>query len=88
MDELEKIAKRVERLEARNRRVEGDKAWETSWLRRLSIMLLTYLTVVFYLKYVVHISPWVNALVPVIGYTLSTLTVQILKKRWLDHRNG
>jgi Flp pilus assembly protein TadB len=72
----------VEQLEARNRRVEADKGWETSWTRRLSIMLLTYLTVVFYLRFVVHISPWVNALVPVIGFFLSTLTVSLLKERW------
>jgi hypothetical protein len=78
---------RVAQLEARNRRVEGDKAWETSWIRRLAIMLLTYLTVVFYLQYVVHVEPWVNALVPVIGYTLSTLTVSRLKSFWQSRRN-
>jgi hypothetical protein len=77
------LEERVEQLESRNRRVEGDKGWETSWMRRLSIMLLTYLIVVFYLHFVVHIDPWVNALVPVIGYFFSTLTVSRLKKYWL-----
>ncbi len=76
---------RIDKLEARNRRVEGDKGWETSWTRRLSIMLLTYVTVVFYLHFVIHIDPWVNALVPVIGYFMSTLTIALLKKRWLDN---
>ena len=66
------LLERIENLEARNKRVEGDKAWETSWTRRLSIMLLTYLVVVFYLHFVVHISPLINALVPVIGFFLST----------------
>ena len=78
------LEERIAKLEARNRRVEADKGWETSWTRRLSIMLLTYLTVVFYLRFVVHISPWVNALVPVIGYSLSTLTVGFLKKHWIN----
>lgn len=77
------IEDRIAKLEARNQRVEANKAWETSWLRRGSIMLLTYLTVAFYLHFVVHISPWVNALVPVIGYTLSTLTISHLKTAWL-----
>jgi hypothetical protein len=80
------LVKRIERLEARNKRVESDKAWETSWTRRLSIMILTYLTVAFYLHFVVHISPWINALVPVIGYVLSTITIQRFKKLWLDRR--
>jgi len=79
---------RVARLEARNQRVEGDKAWETSWLRRGSIMILTYLTVVFYLHFVIHIDPWINALVPVIGYTFSTLTISRLKTWWLQRRRS
>lgn len=80
------LEERVSRLEARNHRVEGDKGWETSWVRRLSIMALTYMTVVFYLHFVIHINPWVNALVPVIGYFLSTLTIYQLKQRWLRRR--
>jgi len=79
---------RVERLEARNKRVEADKAWETSWARRLAIMVLTYIVVVFYLHFVVHINPWINALVPVIGFTLSTLTVSFIKERWLAKRSS
>ena len=79
------LEERVARLEDRNRRVEADKAWETSWLRRASIAVLTYFTVVFYLRFVVHINPWINALVPVIGYSLSTLTISRLKKRF-DNR--
>ena len=84
MAENEDLLHRIERLEARNVRVEGNKAWETSWTRRLAILVLTYITVAFYLHFVVHISPWINALVPVIGYFISTLTIQRLKAYWLD----
>ena len=82
MDKHLSLEERVEKLELRNRRVESDKAWETSWTRRLSIMLLIYLTIVFYLHFVVHIAPWINGLVPVIGYFISTLTVSKLKAVW------
>ncbi|HEU5005246.1 MAG TPA: hypothetical protein VFT49_04150 [Candidatus Saccharimonadales bacterium] len=82
------ILKRLDRLEARNKRVEADKAWETSWLRRLIIMLLTYLTVVCYLSIVVHIDPWVNAVVPVAGFFVSTLTVSAVKKRWVSRKTS
>jgi hypothetical protein len=78
------VEERVEKLEARNRRVEGNKAWETSWTRRLSIMILIYLTIVFYLHFVIHINPWINGLVPVIGYFISTLTISKLKNIWIQ----
>lgn len=80
------LLERIEKLEIRNKRVEADKAWETSWIRRLAIMALTYLVVCAYLHFVVHINPWINALVPVIGFFLSTLTVSLLKKEWLARR--
>lgn len=77
------LEERLAAIETRNSRVEGDKAWETSWTRRLSIMILTYFVVASYLHFVVHVSPWINALVPVIGFFLSTLTVSLVKKIWL-----
>lgn len=78
------LLKRIEKLEARNKRVEADKAWETSWIRRLIIMVLTYLTVVCYLAFVVHINPWINAVVPVAGYFVSTFTVSFVKSHWVN----
>lgn len=81
------IEKRLAAIEARNQRVENDKAWETSWTRRVSIMVLTYLIVVAYLHFVVHIEPWINALVPVIGFLLSTLTVSFIKDQWLKEHS-
>lgn len=76
------LEERVVALEKRNRRVEADKAWETSWIRRGSIAILTYLTVVFYLHFVIKIEPWRNGLIPVLGFGLSTLTLGFIKKVW------
>ena len=73
------LEERVAKLEARNQRVEADKAWELSWTRRILITLLTYFVVVIYLQFVVHINPWINALVPVIGFFTSTFTVCLVK---------
>ena len=86
MSEQSILLERIEQLEARNKRVEANKGWETSWVRRGAIMVLTYLVVVFYMRFVVHISPWINALVPVIGFFLSTLTVSFLKTQWMAKR--
>ncbi|HYH36269.1 MAG TPA: hypothetical protein VD706_02095 [Candidatus Saccharimonadales bacterium] len=86
MTEDRTLEERVAKLEARNRRVEADKAWETSWTRRLALTLFIYITVVFYLHFVIHINPWINGLVPVIGYFVSTLTVSFLKRRFTDRQ--
>lgn len=86
MTQNQTLEERIAKLETRNRRVESDKAWETSWLRRGSLMVLIYLTIVFYLRFVVHINPWINGLVPVIGYFVSTLTIGFLKRRWLKYK--
>lgn len=80
------LEQRVAKLEARNRRVEADKAWETSWTRRLMLTSLIYIIMVFYLNFVVHIEPWINALVPVIGYVLSTLSIGFIKQRFIDRQ--
>lgn len=86
MTDQKTLLARIEQLEARNTRVEADKAWETSWTRKLSIMVLTYIVVVCYLHFVVHINPWINAFVPVIGYFLSTITISALKRYWVSQR--
>jgi hypothetical protein len=86
MPATSELLERIERLEARNARVEADKGWETSWTRRIAIMILTYIVVAFYLHFVVHIMPWINALVPVIGFFLSTLTISLLKTHWVENR--
>ena len=80
------IEERLAAIEARNRRVEDDKAWETSWARRISIMIVTYLAVAAYFHFIIRINPWTNALVPVLGFFASTLTISLIKSLWLRHR--
>ena len=49
-------------------------------------MTLTYLVVAAYLAFVVKTDPWINALVPVIGFALSTLTISLVKAYWFRNR--
>lgn len=79
---MKNFEKRITAIEARNRKVELDKAWETSWTRRIAIALLTYVVVCMYLAFVIHVDPWLNALVPVVGFVLSTLALERVKKIW------
>ncbi len=70
--------------EARNKRVENDKAWEGSWTRKLLIVVFTYVTIGMYLKFIVGIDPWINAIVPTIGFLLSTITLPYFKQVWIS----
>lgn len=73
----------IEKIKERNKKVELDKAWETSFVRRLCICILTYIVVVVYsiiTKNVTNI--WISSLVPVIGFTLSTLSLKVVRKMW------
>lgn len=76
------IEKRIEAIEARNKKVEADKAWETSWARRLSIAVLTYFVVVVFLIAIKKPQPFINAFVPPIGYVLSTLVMSGIRDSW------
>lgn len=77
------IAENMNAIQERNRRVEADKAWETSWARRLCIAALTYVVVTLYLHILGVANNYLHALVPVAGYLLSTLTLRRLKTLWL-----
>ena len=77
------LEKEIKEIKERNKRVEKDKAWETSWTRRICIMILTYVVVIIY-SYVIRKtdSIFLSSLVPVIGFTLSTLSLGIIRKIW------
>jgi hypothetical protein len=83
MTTILELEKRLEAVESRNERVTSDKAWETSTARKLCIAALTYLVVVSYLIVIHKDGPWINALVPVIGYLLSTLVLARVKASWV-----
>lgn len=70
----------------RNKRVEADKAWEGSWVRRGFIALLTYATAVAFLWTTGNYSPFSAALFPPAGYLLSTLTLPPLKRWWISRQ--
>ena len=81
--EFEDLKKEIENIKERNKRVELDKKWETSLTRKLCICILTYIVVVIY-SYMVrnYDNIFLSSLVPVIGFTLSTLSLKYIRKIW------
>lgn len=77
------IEKEIENIKERNKRVELDKAWETSMTRKICICILTYIVVITY-SYIIrkYDNILLSSLVPVIGFTLSTLSLKFVRKIW------
>ena len=85
-EELKKIEKRIESIEKRNKKVEADKAWETCFTRKILIIMFTYVFAVLYLKIADTTNPWFGAVVPCVGFFLSTQSISIVKKWWINKK--
>ena len=81
--DIKDLEKEIKNIKDRNRRVELDKKWETSIIRKLCICILTYVVVIIY-SYIVrnYDNIFLSSLVPVIGFTLSTLSLKYVRKIW------
>jgi len=88
MPSLEQLLSEIESIKQRNQRVESDKAWETSWTRKAIILVLTYLVIVVFFFFAELPQPFINAIVPAVAFVISTLTVPLFKKWWLDKHNS
>ncbi len=83
MISIKKLGKEIRKIKERNKRVEADKAWETSWTRRILIITLTYIIIVLFFFAANLPDPYVNSIIPVAAFVSSTLTLPIFKKIWL-----
>jgi len=85
MSELEEIKEELRKIQARNKRVEENKAWETSLTRKFVLFVITYLVIGLTLTTINNPAPWVNAFIPAIGFFLSTLTLPAIKNYWIKY---
>ncbi|MEI6510926.1 MAG: hypothetical protein WCO25_02670 [Candidatus Uhrbacteria bacterium] len=86
MDErIQRIEERLTEIERRNGRVEVDKSWETSSFRIVSICAITYVVAATALFLIGVRNPVFNALIPTVGFLLSTQTLPVLKDRWIKN---
>lgn len=71
------------RIVERNERVEADKAWETSSFRMYSVALITYVITAGVFFALGIGDALLSAVIPMLGFVLSTLTLPLLKEWWL-----
>jgi hypothetical protein len=79
------IEEEIKNIKERNDRVEIDKAWEVSFVRKISIIIITYLIAVSFLFFIGNSNPLINAIIPVIGYILSVQSLPIIKNIWVKN---
>lgn len=86
MEDLNELKKEIDLIKERNAKVESDKAWETSFFRKVLVSILTYFVIVIFFHFADLPNPFVNAIVPTLGFVLSTLSIPIFKKCWIKKR--
>lgn len=85
MATLADLEKEIELIKQRNRRVETEKTWETSWTRRIVVVILTYLVISLFFLFAGVSQPFTNAIVPALAFVLSNASVPIFKNFWLKY---
>ena len=85
--DLQYMQEEITKIKERNTQVEFDKAWETSWTRKLVIAFMTYVIALVWLIIIGESVAWLKAVVPTGGYLLSTLSLVWIKKWWITNKN-
>jgi hypothetical protein len=77
------IEKELQNIKERNARVEADKAWEMSLCRKGLVLATTYIVVSLVLYSLGTPDFYLGAIIPTIGFFLSTLTFSFIKHWWV-----
>jgi hypothetical protein len=83
-ERLENLEAEVRLIQERNLRVSADKAWETSLFRVLAVSVMIYLVACFVLFMLGVESFLSSALIPAVGYFLSTQSLPPIKRWWMQ----
>ena len=86
MKKTKELNKDIQEIKLRNKRVELDKAWETSKTRKVLIFVLTYIIVVIVFLIIGLPNPFLNAIIPSIAFIISTLTIEPIKEIWIKNQ--
>ncbi len=87
MSILEQLQAEISSIKGRNARVEREKAWETSWQRKIGIIVTTYFVMILAFWALGNEKPFLNALIPTLGYGLSTLSMEWVKKLFIGNES-
>lgn len=80
---LQNIDQVLDQVKQRNLRVESDKAWEGSKTRILLICAITYVVATGVFFSLGAKRPFLDAVVPTLGFLLSSQSIPLAKKFWV-----
>lgn len=80
---MQNLEEEIVQLKQRNQRVEADKAWETSRTRVGMIVIITYFIAVILMFSLGNAQPLLAALMPTVGFFLSTQSLPVVKRWWI-----
>jgi hypothetical protein len=80
---MQNIEEEIINLKLRNKKVDLDKKWETSLTRKSVVALLTYCSMIILMSVLKTQNPFLDAIIPTLGYLLSTLSLGFVKNRWI-----
>ena len=83
-DRLQKLETELEVIKQRNLKVEADKAWEISIFRKITIAVITYIVASTVLYFIGVSNYLLSALIPTLGFLLSTLSLKFIKSWWVN----
>ena len=82
---IKNLEREIKIIKERNKNVEADKSWEISWSRKILIAIFTYVVIVLFCYFVGLPKPWVSSIIPALAFILSTLTLPLFKKAWINY---
>ena len=85
-ERIKKLEIDINNIKDRNIKVELDKEWETCLVRKLLIIVFTYLPLGGYMYVIGVENPWLNAIVPTLGFLISTLAFPWVKNIWINRK--
>jgi hypothetical protein len=83
-ERIKKLEDEMVLVKDRNKKVEVNKAWETSKIRIASILLLTYIFASIALYFIGVSNFLLNAVIPTLGFFLSIQSLPFIKKWWIS----
>lgn len=85
MANIDNLEGEINKIKERNRRVEIDKMWETSWSRKILISVFTYIIISLFFVFAGVNNPFINAIVPALAFIVSTLSLPFFKNLWIKY---
>jgi len=82
-ERLKLVEKEIEALKQRNFEKDRGKEFESSYTRVIFIMVVTYWTLFGYMAIIKTNQPFLDAIVPTVGFNISTWSLPHVKVCWI-----